>query len=72
MSTIDEAEVARFAAMADEWWDPRGKIAVLHKFDPVRLAYVRDAACRHFARDPKQLDRLKGLAFSPSAAAADC
>ncbi len=60
-STIDDAEVARFSALAEEWWDPRGKMAVLHKFNPVRLAYIRDAACRRFARDPKQLDCLKGV-----------
>ena len=60
-STIDEAEVARFAALADEWWDPRGKMAVLHKFNPVRLAYIRDAACTHFGRNPKHLDCLKDL-----------
>lgn len=60
-STIDEAEVARFSAMAEEWWDPRGKMAVLHKFNPVRLAYIRDAACKTFGRDPKQLDSLAGL-----------
>ena len=60
-STIDEAEVARFSGLAGEWWDPRGKMAVLHKFNPVRLAYIRDAACKRFARDPKRLDSLKGL-----------
>ena len=60
-STIDEAEVARFSALAAEWWDPRGKMAVLHKFNPVRLAYIRDAACKTFERNPKQLDCLKGL-----------
>ena len=60
-STIDEAEVARFSALAEEWWDPRGKMAVLHKFNPVRLAYIRDAACKRFERNPKQLDCLKGL-----------
>jgi 2-polyprenyl-6-hydroxyphenyl methylase/3-demethylubiquinone-9 3-methyltransferase len=60
-STIDEAEIARFSALAETWWDPRGKMAVLHKFNPVRLAYIRDAACRRFERDPKQLDCLKGL-----------
>jgi 2-polyprenyl-6-hydroxyphenyl methylase/3-demethylubiquinone-9 3-methyltransferase len=59
--TIDEAEIARFSALAETWWDPRGKMAVLHKFNPVRLAYIRDAACRRFERDPKQLDCLKGL-----------
>ena len=45
-STIDEAEVARFSALAETWWDPRGKMAVLHKFHPVRLAYIRDALVR--------------------------
>ena len=55
-STIDEAEVARFSALAETWWDPRGKMAVLHKFNPVRLAYIRDAACKRFERDPKKID----------------
>src|SRR5215510_235325 len=36
-STIDEAEVARFSALADEWWDFSGKMGMLHKFNPVRL-----------------------------------
>ncbi len=59
--TVDEAELARFAALADQWWDPRGKMAPLHKFNPQRLGYVRDMACRHFGRDPKRLDCLAGL-----------
>ena len=46
-STIDPAEVSRFDAMAKSWWDPKGPMAVLHKFNPVRLAYVRDLACEH-------------------------
>jgi 2-polyprenyl-6-hydroxyphenyl methylase/3-demethylubiquinone-9 3-methyltransferase len=60
-STVDDAEVARFSAMAEEWWDPRGKMAVLHKFNPIRLGYIRDAACKAFDRNPKQLDCLKNL-----------
>jgi 2-polyprenyl-6-hydroxyphenyl methylase/3-demethylubiquinone-9 3-methyltransferase len=59
--TVDEAELARFAALAGEWWNPRGKMAPLHKFNPVRLGYIRDAACRHFDHDAKRLDCLKGL-----------
>jgi 2-polyprenyl-6-hydroxyphenyl methylase/3-demethylubiquinone-9 3-methyltransferase len=58
---VDDAEVARFSAMAAEWWNPRGKMAPLHKFNPVRLAYIRDLACRHFDRDAKRLDCLQGL-----------
>src|SRR5438874_9834103 len=60
-STIDAAEVARFAALADTWWDPAGKMGMLHKFNPVRLGFIRDAACRRFDRDPKRLDSLAGL-----------
>jgi len=60
-STIDEAEVARFAALADEWWDSAGKMGMLHKFNPVRLGFIKEAACRQFARDPKRLDCLAGL-----------
>ena len=60
-TTVDDAEVARFAGLADTWWDPRGKMAVLHKFNPVRLTYIRDAACKRFGRDGKKLDCLKGL-----------
>jgi 2-polyprenyl-6-hydroxyphenyl methylase/3-demethylubiquinone-9 3-methyltransferase len=59
--TVDDAEVARFAALAGEWWDPRGKMAPLHKFNPVRLGYIRDAACRRFGRDARRVDCLAGL-----------
>src|SRR5579871_6224487 len=59
--TVDEAELARFAALASEWWNPRGKMAPLHKFNPVRLGYIRDIACKRFGRDARRLDCLKGL-----------
>ncbi len=59
--TIDPEEVARFSRIARQWWDPRGPMAALHKFNPVRLAYVRDRAAKHFNRDPKRLDSLTGL-----------
>ncbi len=60
-ATVDEREVARFAAMAAEWWDPRGRMGMLHKLNPTRLAYIRDTACRHFDRDPKTRKCLDGL-----------
>lgn len=60
-STVDPAEIERFSALADEWWDERGKMAPLHKFNPVRLGYIRDQAVGRFGRDPKRLDCLKGL-----------
>ena len=60
-ATVDAAEVRRFSRLAGEWWDPRGKMAVLHKFNPVRLAYIRDAACRQFSRDARRPPCLKGI-----------
>lgn len=60
-STVDDAEVARLSALAAEWWDARGKMAVLHRFNPVRLAFIKDTVCRQFERDPKRLDALAGL-----------
>jgi 2-polyprenyl-6-hydroxyphenyl methylase/3-demethylubiquinone-9 3-methyltransferase len=60
-TTIDPAEVEKFERMAAEWWDPRGKFRPLHKFNPVRLGYIRDVAVRHFGRDPKAGRALAGL-----------
>ncbi len=60
-STIDAAEVARFAALADTWWDPAGQMGMLHKLNPVRIGFIKDAACRRFGRDGKRIDSLAGL-----------
>jgi 2-polyprenyl-6-hydroxyphenyl methylase/3-demethylubiquinone-9 3-methyltransferase len=60
-STIDPQEVARFERIAETWWDPRGPMKVLHGFNPVRLAYIRDEACRRFGRDPRSARSLEGL-----------
>ena len=59
--SVDAAEVANFAAIAEEWWDPHGKFRPLHKFNPTRLAYIRDRLCGHFDRDPKSAQPLHGL-----------
>lgn len=59
--TIDDDEVAHFARLAGRWWDPRGPWATLHRFNPVRLAYIRDRAAAHFDRDAARLDSLQGL-----------
>lgn len=61
VSTVDPGEVARFSQLSEEWWDPKGKMAPLHKINPLRLAYIRDAACRKFDRNPKSLNCLSGL-----------
>ncbi|MEX0644490.1 MAG: bifunctional 2-polyprenyl-6-hydroxyphenol methylase/3-demethylubiquinol 3-O-methyltransferase UbiG [Parvularculaceae bacterium] len=59
--TVDPVEIAKFAKIAAEWWDPFGKFKPLHKFNPVRLAYIRDAACAHFGRDRRAREPLAGL-----------
>jgi 2-polyprenyl-6-hydroxyphenyl methylase/3-demethylubiquinone-9 3-methyltransferase len=59
--TIDESEVEQFSRLAADWWDAHGPMAMLHKFNPVRLAYIRDHAVARFGRDPKRLDSLAGL-----------
>ena len=50
-STINPDEVAKFSAMAEEWWDPNGKFRPLHRFNPVRLGFIRRALLRHFGGD---------------------
>ena len=59
--SVDPAEVARFAAMADEWWDPRGKFAPLHRFNPTRLEFIRDRIAQRHNRDPLSDKPLKGI-----------
>ena len=59
--SIDPADVARFSAQAAEWWDARGPFAPLHKFNPARLAFVRDRAAERFGRDPGTRAPFAGL-----------
>ena len=60
-SSVDAAEIAKFSRLSDEWWDSKGKMAPLHKINPLRLSYIRDAACRKFERNVKSLNSLAGL-----------
>jgi 2-polyprenyl-6-hydroxyphenyl methylase / 3-demethylubiquinone-9 3-methyltransferase len=60
-SSIDQAEVERFARLAADWWNARGPMAALHKLNPVRIGYIRDQAAARFQRDIRKLDCLKGL-----------
>ena len=62
--TVDPSEIAKFERMAAEWWDATGKFAPLHKFNPVRIGYVRDVVAEHFGRDAKA-----GPAACPASAA---
>ncbi|MGV8955449.1 MAG: bifunctional 2-polyprenyl-6-hydroxyphenol methylase/3-demethylubiquinol 3-O-methyltransferase UbiG [Cypionkella sp.] len=60
-TTINDAEIAKFTAMAEQWWDPKGKFKPIHKFNPVRLAYIREHVLAHFGRDGSQMRPLEGL-----------
>jgi 2-polyprenyl-6-hydroxyphenyl methylase/3-demethylubiquinone-9 3-methyltransferase len=61
VSSIDPAEVARFSALAADWWDPRGKFAPLHALNPVRLGFIREQALKRFGRDPAARRPFEGL-----------
>ena len=60
-SSIDPKEVEQFSRIAAEWWDPKGKFAPLHKFNPVRLSFIRDQVQERFGRDPKAIRPFEGL-----------
>ena len=62
-TTIDAAEVERFSRLASEWWNPNGKFKPLHKFNPVRLTYIREQVLETFKCDPKSVKPFKGLRF---------
>src|SRR6202012_3374141 len=62
-ASIDPQEVAKFSAIAAEGEDPPGKFAPLHKFNPVRLAFIRAEAAGHFGRDGRSLRPFEGLSL---------
>lgn len=59
-ATIDPKEAAHFGALAAEWWDPEGSSAMLHKLNPVRLGFIREAIDNHFSTDSLNLRPLTG------------
>lgn len=62
--TLDEAEVAWFAALANEWWDPQGKFRPLHAINPTRLGFIRDQVCMQFGRGDRTIRPFEGLAIA--------
>jgi 2-polyprenyl-6-hydroxyphenyl methylase/3-demethylubiquinone-9 3-methyltransferase len=60
-TTIDPAEVAKFEAMAAEWWDPNGKFKPLHQMNPCRLDYITTQIAAEFGRDLRQSRPFAGL-----------
>jgi 2-polyprenyl-6-hydroxyphenyl methylase / 3-demethylubiquinone-9 3-methyltransferase len=61
--SVDAAEIGRFAAPVDAWWDPNGRFRELHRFNPVRLGYIRSRLLAHFERPPTALQPFAGLSL---------
>lgn len=59
-ATIREHEAAHFGALAADWWDPKGSSAMLHRLNPVRLAFLREAIDAHWQGDSRALKPLAG------------
>lgn len=61
INTVDPAEIAKFEAMAAEWWNPQGKFKPLHMMNPVRLDYIIRQIATEFGRDARAPDPFAGL-----------
>jgi 2-polyprenyl-6-hydroxyphenyl methylase/3-demethylubiquinone-9 3-methyltransferase len=59
--SVDPAEIEKFRAMAADWWSPTGKFAPLHKFNPVRLGFIRERLVEHFRLKADARRPLEGL-----------
>ena len=62
INTINKKEIEKFSNMASEWWNPEGKFKSLHKFNPIRIKYIRDNAVKHF-KIKSQKQPLKNLSI---------
>lgn len=60
-TTVNPEEVAKFSAMAEEWWDPAGKFKPIHALQPVRLAYIREQVLSRFGREGNGMRPFEGL-----------
>ena len=60
-ASIDAAEVEKFSRIAEQWWDPRGKFAPLHRFNPVRLDFITATAAARFGRKTGAPSPFAGL-----------
>ena len=53
MTTVNKKEIEKFSNMAEEWWDPNGKFKPLHKFNPIRIKYIKENIIEQFKRENK-------------------
>ncbi len=61
--TVNKSEIDKFSKLASEWWDPNGKFKPLHKFNPVRLEYIKKSILKksNYKNDNKSLNGIKIL-----------
>ena len=57
MTSVNKKEIEKFSKMAAEWWDPEGKFKPLHKFNPIRIKYIKENIIKNF----KLKDKIKPL-----------
>ncbi len=62
-SSATASEIAKFTALADQWWDPNGPFRPLHKFNPARIRLIRDRLAAHFGRAPEDPTPFSGLSL---------
>ncbi|HEY4115694.1 MAG TPA: bifunctional 2-polyprenyl-6-hydroxyphenol methylase/3-demethylubiquinol 3-O-methyltransferase UbiG [Rhizomicrobium sp.] len=62
-SSVDAAEVEKFTRLAEQWWDHAGSFAPLHKFNPIRLQFIRDETAEHFDRSARTVRPFEGLSL---------
>uniref|UniRef100_A0A2N9I703 Methyltransferase domain-containing protein n=1 Tax=Fagus sylvatica TaxID=28930 RepID=A0A2N9I703_FAGSY len=60
-SSLKDLELAKFASIAETWWDSEGPFKPLHVMNPTRLAFIRSTLCRHFSKDPNSARPFEGL-----------
>ena len=54
MNTVNTKEIEKFSKIADEWWDPNGKFKPLHKFNPIRILYIKENIIKTFNLNQKK------------------
>ncbi len=62
INTINKQEVEKFSKMAEEWWNPEGKFKPLHRFNPIRIEYIKNCIIKHFNIKSK-IQPLKNLSI---------
>ena len=61
-NTINPEEVEKFSKIAEEWWNPNGKFKPLHKFNPIRIEYIKNNIVKDF-NVPSNHEPLKGISI---------